>query len=352
MKYGLNHYLSRVLGSASLVMALTAGAIAGSGIPAVRVCATVPDLGSLAEEIGGERVMVNVFAKGGEDPHFVEIKPAFIKTLSQADLYLQVGLDLEVGWAPGILKNCRNSKVMPGGPGYLDVSLAIRPEDVPAHPVDRSMGDVHPYGNPHYLLDPLNGLKVARLIRDRLAALDPKGTDVYRARYADFRGRLVSALMGGELAGKYDQDKLADLTDAGRLAPFLRQQGEERLLGGWLARLGPARQAKAVADHNLWPYFARRFDLVVVGFLEPKPGLSPTTRHLGKLIDLMQAQGVRIILAAPYVDPRFARFVSEKSGARILPMSSQVGGRSETGDYLALMEYNVRQLAAGLNLDR
>jgi len=334
--------------SAFLALLLSLGVQAGSGAGVTRVCATVPDLGSLAEEVGGDRVQVTVFAKGGEDPHFVEVKPAFIKALSQADLYLQVGLELEIGWAPGILKNCRNARVMPGGKGYLDASRAVRAEDVPAHQVDRSMGDVHPFGNPHYLLDPLHGLKVARLLRDRREALQPSGREYFQGRYADFRRRLVAALAGSRLAEKYDQDKLVELIGTGRVTPFLQRQGEEALLGGWLAQLVPFRQARVVADHNLWPYFAGRFDLKVVGFLEPKPGLPPTTKHLAQLIDSMKAQGVRVILAAQYMNSRYAQFVAEKSGARFLPMSSQVGGRPETDDYLALMEYNVRQVATGL----
>ena len=142
----------------------------------LRVAATTPELGSLAREIGGEHVTVVVFAKGTEDAHFVEAKPSFIKELSQVDVYIQAGMDLEVGWAPVLLQNARNSKVLPGAPGYIDASTVITPLEVPTGPIDRSMGDVHPGGNPHYLTDPLNGLRVAELLRDTFSAVTASET--------------------------------------------------------------------------------------------------------------------------------------------------------------------------------
>src|SRR5574337_722309 len=225
----------------------------------ISVCATVPDLGSLAREVGGDQVSVTVFAKGTEDAHFIEAKPSFIKTLSQCDLYLQVGMDLEIGWAPVLLQNARNGAVLPGGRGYIDASRAIMRLEVPIGPVDRSMGDVHPLGNPHYLLDPLNGLKVARLIRDRLVELQPDRGLYFERNFNNFNVRLATALVGETLAKKYNVEKLALLYEHGKLAAFLKGQGEASLLGGWLGKMLPHFGTKVVADHNLWPYFARRF---------------------------------------------------------------------------------------------
>jgi ABC-type Zn uptake system ZnuABC Zn-binding protein ZnuA len=335
--------------STLLALGLAAtGARAAEARAPLRVCATIPDLGSLAREVGGERVTVTVFTKGPEDPHFAQAKPSFVKALSEADLYLQAGLDLELGWAPVLLRNARNAAVLPGGRGHLDASVVVDPLEIPAVSVDRSMGDVHPFGNPHYLLDPLNGLRVARLIRDKLAELDPSGRAAYEERYERFRGRLAAALVGEPLARKYDAEKLALLHEHGRLATFLRAQGDDGALGGWLGTVLPHYGATAVSDHNMWPYFARRFGLEVVGYMEPKPGIPPTTRHLGDLLELMRARGVRLILAAPYYDPRHARFLAERTGARVLAMTHQVGGREGTDDYLAMVDANVRQVAAAL----
>lgn len=337
--------LGCLLGCLSLA---TSHASAQEGGKPIQVCATVPDLGSLTREVGGDQVSVTVFAKGTEDAHFVEAKPSFIKTLSQCDLYLQVGMDLEIGWAPVLLQNARNGAVLPGGRGHIDASRAILRLEVPTGPVDRSMGDVHPLGNPHYLLDPLNGLKVARLIRDKLVELRPDRKPYFEDRYISFHLRLGTALVGEKLAKKYDVEKLALLYEHGKLAPFLKGQGEAPLLGGWLGRMLPHFGTKVVADHNLWPYFARRFGIAVIGFMEPKPGVPPTTKHLGTLVDHMRAERVGAVLTVSYYDPRHARFISQQTGARVVNLAHQVGARDGTDDYLAMIDYNVREMAAAL----
>jgi ABC-type Zn uptake system ZnuABC Zn-binding protein ZnuA len=314
----------------------------------LQVVATVPELGSLVHEIGAEHVVVTVLAKGTEDPHFVEAKPSFIKVLSQADMYVQVGLEGEIGWAPVLLQQARNAKVLPGSPGYIDAATVITPLEVPSGSVDRSMGDVHPFGNPHYLLDPLQGLKVAQLLRDKLIALRPAQRTYFEARYAAFRQRLGTALVGEALARKYDVEKLALLFDHQKLSAFLQAQGEAALLSGWLGRMTPYVGVKAVSDHNVWPYFAHRFHISMVGFLEPRPGVPPTTKHLRELIHTMQAQGVKIILASAYYDPRHAQFVAQNTGARIVPLANQVGAREGTSDYISMVDYNVLQLATAL----
>ncbi len=314
----------------------------------LQVCATVPELGLLTREVGGDEVAVVVFAKGTEDPHFVEPRPSFVKDLSRADLLVVVGLDLESGYLPILLQNARNARVLPGAPGYLDASQAMLLLDQPTAPVDRSMGDVHPYGNPHYLLDPLNGLRVARLIAGRLAELRPERREYFQARTTAFARRLGTALVGEPLARKYDAEKLAALAEYGKLDDFLHQQGDADALGGWLGAMRPYRGAKVVDDHNLWPYFARRFGIQVIGHMEPKPGITPTTKHLSELIDRMRAEHVRGLLAAAYYDQRHARFLAAAAGVRIAAMANQAGARPGTDDYLALTDYNVRQLAEAL----
>lgn len=314
----------------------------------LRVAATVPELGSLVRAIGGDQVTVVVFAKGTEDAHFVEAKPSFIKDLSQADVYIQAGLELEVGWAPVLLQNARNSKVVPGASGYVDAASVITPLDVPTGPVDRSMGDVHPAGNPHYLTDPLNGLQVARLLRDKLSALRPEKQAYFEERYTAFRRRVGAALVGEILAQKYDVAKLALLFEHGRLAAFLQSQNEANLLGGWLGQMLPYAGTKVVADHNVWPYFTQRFGLTLRGFMEPKPGVPPTTRHLQELVQTMQAEKIGVILTTAYYDPRHAQFLAQHTGARVVAMAHQVGARPGTDDYLGMVDYDIRQLVAAL----
>jgi zinc/manganese transport system substrate-binding protein/zinc transport system substrate-binding protein len=210
------------------------------------------------------------------------------------------------------------------------------------------MGDVHPVGNPHYLLDPLNGLKVARLIRDKLIELRPGRKSYFEDRYIYFHLRLGTALVGETLAKKYDVEKLALLYEYGKLASFLKGQGEASLLGGWLGKMLPYFGTKVVADHNLWPYFARRFGIVVIGFMEPKPGIPPTTKQLGILVELVRTERVGAVLTVSYYDPRHARFISQHTGAGIVNLAHQVGARDGTDDYLAMIDYNVKVMIAVL----
>ncbi|MEB2283511.1 MAG: metal ABC transporter substrate-binding protein [Myxococcales bacterium] len=316
--------------------------------PPLAVCATVPELGAIVRAVGGDQVTVEVFTKPTEDPHFTPARPSLIKSLNACDLLVQVGMDLESGWLPILTNNARNAAVLPGGAGFLDAATAITPLGLPTGTVDRSMGDVHPGGNPHYLLDPLNGTLVAAAVRDRLAALRPAAQAGFDERLEAFRKRVAIGLVGSALAARYDVVKLALLAEHGKLVDFLRGQGEENALGGWLGALAADFGAKVVDDHPMWPYFARRFGLVVVADLEPKPGVPPTTKHLADVVALMRGEHVRVVLASAYYDPRHARFVADQTGATVLAMANQVGSRPGTDDYVELIDYNVRQVAAGL----
>jgi ABC-type Zn uptake system ZnuABC Zn-binding protein ZnuA len=301
-------------------------------------------------EVGGDEVEVTSLTKGPQDPHYVEARPSLIKLLNRADLFVEVGLELEAGWAPVVLRSARNSGVLPGGAGRLNAAAAVRPLEIAPPGADRSMGDVHPLGNPHYLLDPLNGLKVAVLVEAKLSALRPHRQPYFAGRLEDFRRRLARALFGEKLAaGDAEARRLLDLLDERGIDGFLEQLGEKKsLLGGLVAELQPYLHSRVVADHNLWPYFARRFGVEVSGYLEPRPGLSPTTAHLAQLVEGMGTAKVKAILASPYFSASHARFVSEKTGVPVVPMAHQTGAREGTESYLSMVEYNVRTLAAAL----
>ncbi len=333
----------RLLAAAAGVLAWAAVA----GAATLRVCATTPDLADLVRTIGAGHVEVTSFVQGPQDAHFLEARPSFIRALAEADLLVLNGLDLEAGWLPELVRASRNARVQPGAAGYLDAATAIDPLEVPAV-VDRSMGDVHALGNPHYLLDPLNGLRVAQAIADRLATLDPDVAEAARRNAVEFANQLARRLVGDALVGIYGVDgakKLAILFEHGRLRAFLASQGHADLLAGWIARLAPLVDRPAVDEHNLWPYLARRFRLRIVAHLEPKPGIPPTTAHLSDVIDRMRRDGVKLILNAPYYNSRYARFVAERTGARIVELAHQVGSRPGTDRYLDMIEHNVRALA-------
>lgn len=316
------------------------------------VCCTVPSLGSIVQSVGGDLVEVTTFAKGSENPHFLDARPSHVKALAAADLFVQQGLELELGWAPVLLQQCRNAKVQLGQPGFLDASQAITPLGVPTTPVDRSHGDVHPFGNPHYLTDPLNGLAVARLVRDRLAQLEPAAAADLAQRCAAFERRLCVALVGEKLATDFPAEtvvKLARLAEEGGLLPFLEQQGRAADLGGWLGVMAPFHGTVVVADHDQWAYFGRRFGLRFAGFLEPKPGIAPSTAHLAALIGAAPAAGVKAVLTAPGFDPKSARFVADKVGVPLLVLAHEVGATAEAGDYVAMIDHDVRTIVATLS---
>lgn len=336
-----------IFGALAVLVATLVSAVPARGA-ALRVVATVPDLAELAREIGGDAVSVTALAKGAEDPHFVEARPSFVKRLSTAELFLQVGLELELGWVPVLLEQARNPSVLPGGAGHLDASTAIRPRGVPRGAVDRSMGDVHRTGNPHYLTDPRNGLLVAAAIRDRLSTLRPDEAGRFREAYEGFARRLGAALVGEALAAKYDAAKLARLFEAGTLRSFLESQGDAARLEGWLGALEPHRGVLAIADHDLWPYLGAAFGIEIVGFLEPKPGITPTTRHLGEVIAEIRERKIPLLLAAPYYDPRHAALVERETGIAVVRLAHQVGALPGADDYLATIDGNVRAIVEAL----
>jgi ABC-type Zn uptake system ZnuABC Zn-binding protein ZnuA len=331
--------------SALLVAALCAPPVGAASARPLQVVASVPDLASLLREVGGDQVEVTQIIRGPQDPHAIEPRPSFIRSLHDADLFVVTGMDLEIGWAPVLLQSARNSRIQPGSSGYLDASQVIEPLEVPPPGASRAQGDLHPYGNPHYLTDPLNGLRVAGLIRDKLSELRPDQASLFRQRHDAFARTLMERLVGPDLAGRHDPAELARAIESESLDRFLEERGEASRLGGWLGAVRPLRGTKTAEEHQLWVYFARRFGLVLVVRLEPFPGIAPTTRHLGTVVETMRAQQVPFILTSAYFDPRHARWVAERSGARIVPLAHQSGARPGAEDgYLAATAYNVQTL--------
>ena len=278
----------------------------------LKVVTTTEDLASLVREVGGDKVTVESFARGYQDPHFVEPKPSFIVRLVGADLLVVVGRDLEIGWLPPLLTQSRNAKIQPGGRGYLDASAGVKILEIPTGQITRAMGDVHPFGNPHYWLDPDNGRIIAQSIRARLAELQPAGAAYFDQRYADFDRRLTAAV------------------------------------ARWDAAMAPFKGTKVVTYHRSWPNFTQRFGLDVIGYVEPKPGIPPTASHTVALIGEMKRQKIGVILVEVYFDVRTPEAIARDTGAKVLVLPPSVGGVKEATDYIALFDYNIRQLAQAL----
>ncbi len=279
----------------------------------LRVVATTEDLAALAREVGGDRVQVEAIARGYQDPHFVDPKPSFILKLSRADLLIFVGLQLEIGWLPPLITQSRNRRVQVGAPGYMDVSQYNQILDIPTGVITRAMGDVHPLGNPHYWLDPENGRRSARAIQARLAQLRPEDAAYFQQRFEDFSRRLAEA--------------------------------EKR----WDQQMAPYRGTQVVSYHRSWPNFVKRFGLVVVGYVEPKPGIPPTPRHTLRLINQMRRDNIKLILVEPYFDLKTPESIARATGAEVLVLLPSVGGEREVTDYFKLFDYNIGLLTAALD---
>jgi len=297
----------------TLLAALALGLAARPAAANVRIVATTADLAALAQEVGGDKVIVVGLAKGYQDPHFVDPKPSFILEVSRADLLIVVGRELEIGWLPPLISSSRNAKIHEGSPGYLDASEHVKILEIPTGQITRAMGDVHPSGNPHYWLDPGNGRAIARSIKDRLKQLDPADGAYFEQRYADFDKRLAAA--------------------------------EAR----WDATLATYKGTKIVTYHRSWPNFMERFGLNVIGYVEPKPGIPPTASHTLDLIEEMKRQGAKLIVVEPYFDLKTPQSIaSGVGGGQVLVLAPSVGGTKEAADYIQLFEYDVNTLAAAL----
>ena len=298
----------------ALVSALLLAAICQPALAKLNIVATTPDFGSIAAAIGGDRVSVTTLAKPTEDPHFVDAKPSFIVKLNRADALVEGGADLEIGWLPALLDQARNERLAPGAAGRIACSQGVQLLEVPAT-LDRSKGDIHAAGNPHYLTDPSNARIVARNIADRFAQLDPKSADVYQANLKKFLARL------------------------------------DAKISEWEKLLAPYKGQEVTAYHDSWPYFARRFELKIDLFLEPKPGIPPTPVHLAEVILKMRTDHVRAVLVEPYQNRKTAQTVAAETGATVVDVSQFPGGVKGTEEgYLELLDYDITSLARALGV--
>ncbi|MBI4409218.1 MAG: zinc ABC transporter substrate-binding protein [Gemmatimonadetes bacterium] len=287
---------------------LTAAATPLAADP-LKVVTTTTDLAAIAREIGGSRVRVKSIALGTQDPHFVEPKPSLILDLRDADVFAEIGLQLEIGWAPLLLDQARNPRISRGGRGYLDFSEVATVLDIPMRRVTRAEGDIHPLGNPHYWLGPENGKRIAALFAQKFAELDPDGTREYTNHLMEFVRRLDAA--------------------AAR----------------WREQLEPYRGTPVVAYHTSWKYFLLFAGMEIVGYIEPKPGIPPSPSYLAELIERMRRAGAKAVIVDPFYDAKVPRLVAERAGATLLILPSSVGGAAEADDYISLLEYDVTKLS-------
>jgi ABC-type Zn uptake system ZnuABC Zn-binding protein ZnuA len=283
-------------GIISILTAIVLFVASAGASAAVKVVASTTDLASIAELIGGDRVEVKSIARGTADPHYVEVLPSYMIRVAKADIYLKVGLDLD-RWANEIIDGSRNGKLV-----VVDCSTRIEPLERPTTRVDASMGDVHPQGNPHYWLDPANGVVVAGLVFDALVQVDGDNSEYYAARLEQFR------------------------------STFEKKSGE------WAERAKGLEGLELITYHNSWPYLARAFGIRIAGFVEPKPGIEPTASHTAKIVEMVKAKNIRIIGVEPYFSRRAPDTIARMTEARVVTLPPSVGGTEGAADYWSLFD--------------
>lgn len=321
----------------------------------LKVVTTTSDLRSIVEAVGGDKIEVASLGTGREDPHFIDAKPSCMLLARDADLWVRVGLELEIGYENLVIDGSRNTKIRIGTPGHLDAAEGVPRLEVPTGKIDRSMGDIHPQGNPHYWLDPLSIRIVAKNVSARLSKLRPEESAYFSDRLRTFHARLDEAMFGpklveagGSAAGSPDQGgaKLWALLLKGQLDAFVKEHGGDAILGGWYGAMRPLQGAKIVTYHRSWTYFANRFGLEVIGELEPKPGIEPTASHLSDLMARIQADKASFLLMEPFYSREAPDWLASKTGIAVVQVANSVGGQPEATDYIVLMDSIVRRCVA------
>jgi len=298
--------------SQTILMLTVVLTLAASSPAKLNVVATTADFGAIARELGDDLVIVSILAKPTEDAHFVDAKPSYIVKLAHADVLIEGGAELEMGWLPPLIDGARNSKIELGRPGRVRCAESLALLEVPTT-LDRSMGDIHALGNPHFMTDPVNARLAAERIGAVFATVDQQNAVTYRERLAAFTKRL--------------DEKLAV----------------------WQKQFEPFKDRQVVAYHNSWPYFANRFGIKIDLFLEPKPGIPPTPAHLADMVTRMKAERIEVILVEPYQNRKTAEKVSAETGAVIVDFAQYPGGvKGAEGGYIELMGYLVNTLVTAL----
>ena len=338
--------ISRLALAALVGLALGLAGVPSTADAKLTVVTTTTDLADITQAVAGDLATVTPLVAGTQDAHFVDAKPSTMIKARSADLFIEVGMELEIAWAGAVVEGSRNAKLAVGQPGRLDASAGILKLEVPTGTVDRSMGDVHALGNPHYWLDPWNVRVMADTIATRLADLDAPNAAAYHAHAADFQRRVDEAMFGKPLTdalGGAAAWKLA-------LAPGFPASLRPGLppLGGWAGKMTPFQGQRVLTYHRSWSYFISRFGLKSAGEIEPKPGIPPTPGHLVELVTASHSAPVHAILVEPFYNDQAAQLVAGQISAKVLRLPLSVGGDASSKDWFSLMSHVVDTVAAAL----
>ena len=269
---------------------------------ALKVVTSTQDLAAIAQSIGGKHVVVSSLTLGTRDPHFAEAKPSMIRKVYSADLLLKIGAELEVAWLPAVLRSARNQVVHVGAKGHLDLSKYVGILGEPSEAVDRSMGDVHSAGNPHYWLNPKNGLEMARAISEKLSELDAKNIEDYKRNFVVFETSLNKKLLK------------------------------------WQRSLSFLKDKQVVSYHTSLIYLAQAFSFKIVKEIEPKPGISPSASYLAELVVAIKQKNLQWLIMEPYYETRSAEFLNRKTGIKTVVVPQSVGSKPQIKNYFDLFD--------------
>jgi zinc/manganese transport system substrate-binding protein len=317
----------------------------------VRVVCTLPTLKALTTEVGGERVTVTALAKGDQDPHFVTPTPLLMRDTREADLFIENGFSLEL-WADQVVNGSGNARIFRGTPGRVVAGEGIAALEIP-QVLSREFGDIHPQGNPHVWLDPLQAKMMAANICEALKRIDPSGASYYDSRRENFFERIDTALFGPELLKMIGIQKLTRLTWSGQLHSFLaeNQFGGRPLAGyagGWLKAAQSLSGAKAYEFHKVWAYFARVFGIQLLGTIEERPGIPPGPQHVRQVTETIRAAKVPLILVDNFYDPSLPNSIARQTGAAVVVLPNQVEGEPDVASYFVLIDRLITKITEAL----
>ena len=333
----------RTILTALLLVALATTPDARQASSQKKVICTLPVLRVIAEELGGGFFEFTAISKADQDPHTVSPTPDLKKRLYHADLFIEVGLQLEL-WADDVATGSGNPKLAKGQPGRLVATTGISPEEVPSV-LSRADGDVHPEGNPHLWLDPIRVKTVAKNIAEGLKNAAPDKEKAILDRLKKFQDRIDEALFGKQLLDEVNARTLTRLALDGSLQKYLKEKNKLDKLGGWMKKAVPLRGQNVVEFHKTWIYFAKLFGFELVGSVQPKPGITPGPQDLRTLSARMKEKGVKLIIVDNFYTTVEAKSLAEQTGAKVAVVPNQPGGEKEgTEDYFKFVDFVLDRL--------
>ena len=324
-----------LISTLALAIAATTASPAAPPAKKVSVVTTLTVLAGITREVGGDRVTVTSLAKPNQDPHTLVAKPTYKLAAKNANLFVELGLGLDI-WGAAVVDASGNPDIQTGQKGRVIASEGIETKELPAT-LSKAWGDIHPYGNPHVWLDPVNAKQLAVNIATGLSRVDPDGKDVYAANLKAFSAKIDDALYGHALVQDYGASKLERLSRRNELIDYLKTKHTYDKLGGWLKQAEPLRGLKIITYHKTWVYFCDRFGIEIRGEIEEKPGIPPSQEYLASLIKKIQTEGIKVLFVDTIYPSKDGDYLAAKTGAKVVSSPIDLGGAPNTDDYFSLI---------------